>query len=197
MDLRFKLKEIPQNGAPQRHTRAVPAPLLAAVLDGPGGNGADPKQATCELEVDLFRDHEEVIVRGRLRGSLVLPCSRCVEPARFVIDTPVDAMFVRQGTPEPDLEDLPEEDVEALLATPDRFEHDGKAMDLEELVRETLIAELPISPRCMRGCLGLCPQCGANRNTPEGQACGHTGEAVDLPSPSTRLAGLANVKLSS
>jgi uncharacterized protein len=191
VELRFKIKEISQNGTPQRHTRAIPAPLIAAVLEG---TDADPTHAQCDLEVELFRDHEDVHVRGRLRGTLELPCARCVEPARVPIDVKLDAMYVREGSVDDEAEPA---DVEALLEEPDRFEHDGKEVVLDELVREALIAELPISCLCKPDCKGLCPQCGANQNTPEGRACGHAGtEGVSLER-SKPLAGLAKVKLSS
>ncbi len=37
-------------------------------------------------------------------------------------------------------------------------------IDLEPLVREYLLIELPISPVCSPGCKGLCPVCGVNLN---------------------------------
>ena len=42
-------------------------------------------------------------------------------------------------------------------------------LDLEPLVRDAVLLELPLAPLCREDCAGLCPQCGANRN--EG-ACG-------------------------
>jgi uncharacterized protein len=37
-------------------------------------------------------------------------------------------------------------------------------IDLEPLVREYLLIELPISPICREDCKGLCPVCGVNLN---------------------------------
>jgi len=186
VDLSFKIKEIPQAGAPQRLQRLLPAALISAALEGEEGDASASK---LRLEVELFRDHEDVIVRGRLRGHLVLACGRCVEPAQVNIDVPVDAMFTREGS---EVEEPA--DVEALLAAPDGFFHDGVVIKLDEAVREMLVAELPISPLCSPGCLGLCPVCGANRNTPEGQACGHVAPEPPPEGPGG-LAALANIKL--
>ncbi len=38
-------------------------------------------------------------------------------------------------------------------------------LDLNELLREQFYLALPMKPLCREGCLGLCPQCGADRNT--------------------------------
>jgi uncharacterized protein len=39
--------------------------------------------------------------------------------------------------------------------------HDGRRLDLREVVREGLLLELPITPVCREDCPGLCPRCGA------------------------------------
>ena len=36
--------------------------------------------------------------------------------------------------------------------------------DLEDLVHDAVLLELPIAPLCREGCRGLCPMCGINRN---------------------------------
>lgn len=200
MELVFKIKEIPEisasrpsahAGAPLRLSRVVPAAVLALALEG---EQADVAGSKVTLEVELFRDHEDVFVRGRLWGRLMLACSRCVEPARVALDVPIDAAFTRDGV----AVDAPldEIDVEALLAEPDSFAHDGLAIRLDEAVREMLVAELPLSPLCSPGCLGLCVRCGANQNTAEGRACGHREAEPDPDGPGA-LAALANIKISS
>ena len=37
-------------------------------------------------------------------------------------------------------------------------------IDLEPLARETVVLELPQAPLCREDCLGLCPDCGVDRN---------------------------------
>lgn len=207
MSLSFKIKEIPEisstrSGTPKRVVREVPQPVIAAALEGEAG---DPSASVASLEVELFRDHDEVMVRGKLHARLSLACGRCVEPAEVDVDVPVEAMFKREGAEEEAEEPA---DVEALMAAPDAFEHDGVTISLDELVREILVAEVPISPLCSPGCLGLCPTCGANRNTAEGKACGHSGAPEGAPRPDAEpspdgggskkgLKALANLKLSS
>ena len=185
MELRFKIKEIPADGAPLHVRRAVSPALLASVLEGTDGDAA---HAGVELEADLVREHDDVIVRGRLSGALELPCGRCVEPAKVPVDVAVDALFTRDGKEA----DVDPDDPDALLNAPDTFAHDGVSVSLDEPVRELLIAELPIAPLCATSCKGLCVVCGANLNT---EACGHTqADPLETGKP---LAGLANLKLPS
>ncbi len=42
-------------------------------------------------------------------------------------------------------------------------------IDLEPIVREYLLIEMPISPVCRAGCRGLCPVCGVNLNEVSGE----------------------------
>jgi uncharacterized protein len=37
-------------------------------------------------------------------------------------------------------------------------------LDLEPLAHDACILELPLAPLCRNDCLGLCPECGVNRN---------------------------------
>lgn len=58
------------------------------------------------------------------------------------------------------------------LATDDLdvFPYAGDAVDLEPLVREQFILAVPFAPLCKDDCLGLCPQCGIDKNV-ESCAC--------------------------
>jgi uncharacterized protein len=49
-------------------------------------------------------------------------------------------------------------------------------VDLSELIRQTLLVNLPLQPLCRAECAGLCPQCGKNLN--EGP-CDCPTETVD------------------
>ncbi|HWS47003.1 MAG TPA: DUF177 domain-containing protein, partial [Acidimicrobiia bacterium] len=41
---------------------------------------------------------------------------------------------------------------------------DDDVVDLEPLVRDALVLELPAVPLCRDDCRGLCPSCGIDRN---------------------------------
>jgi uncharacterized protein len=191
VDLVIKIKDIPAAGAPLSRRFAVPRSLVAEALTGTDGD-VDATQLECSI--DFTRDHDEVFGRGRLRGALVVPCSRCLEPARVPVDTALHLQFSHQAADE----DEAPVDGEDELAQPDLFRHDGNKISLEQPLREIIIAELPITALCKKDCLGLCARCGADRNTPEGRACGHSQDANAEPSATRRsLATLGDLKLPS
>ena len=59
---------------------------------------------------------------------------------------------------------------------------DGDEIELQELVRDTLLAAQPLSNICKPDCKGLCPVCGANLN--------HGDCGCDRFVPDPRLAAL-------
>ena len=40
----------------------------------------------------------------------------------------------------------------------------GDFADIEALIRDTMVSELPLQPLCEPDCRGLCSQCGENLN---------------------------------
>ncbi len=98
----------------------------------------------------------------QFKGTVTAPwdgdCRRCLGPAAGSLTVEVHELFER--APE-------SEDIYPLQA--DR-------LDLEPLARDALYLELPQAPLCMADCQGLCPECGADRNTVD---CGHTVDELD------------------
>lgn len=47
----------------------------------------------------------------------------------------------------------------------DLFSLDQERIDLTELIRESVWVDVPLRGLCKEGCLGLCPNCGENKNT--------------------------------
>ncbi|HEX4865395.1 MAG TPA: DUF177 domain-containing protein, partial [Acidimicrobiales bacterium] len=47
---------------------------------------------------------------------------------------------------------------------------EGEFLDLQPLVRDALLLELPLAPLCSDECRGICPTCGADLNA-GGCAC--------------------------
>jgi uncharacterized protein len=99
-----------------------------------------------------------VNVRGRVAAPWAGQCRRCLEDVGGLLEVGF-------------LETFEEEFVEG-----ETYPLVHGEIDLEQLVRETVMPELPQAPLCSEDCLGLCPECGANRN--EGP-CGHEGGPGD------------------
>jgi uncharacterized protein len=78
-----------------------------------------------------------------------IPCDRCAAQIERHYDFAFDHMLVRSLENEDD----------------DRFiEVKNDELDLDELVREDILLELPTKFLCRENCKGLCPVCGKNLN---------------------------------
>jgi uncharacterized protein len=140
---------------------------------GDDGSEAYRIAAPVVLEFDLQKDKSRFRVVGRVQAELELPCSRCLEPYRMTVDAPLDLRYWPES----------ERDVEETHADQDVTTEDADAsyyrddtLDLGELLREQFYLAMPMKPLCREGCLGLCPQCGADRNT---SPCGCRAEWGD------------------
>jgi uncharacterized protein len=123
-------------------------PVTAAVrLAGLHGTAAEILQASpVEVDLVLERVPEGIVVRGTLSADWAAACSRCLEPVTGRVSVHVDELF----------EAIPLEGETYLL--------EEDVIDLEPMVRDALLLELPLAPLCRDDCAGLCPTCGANRN---------------------------------
>ena len=136
---------------------------VSGALKNPGQSYPfQAETAISELEVqgDPLR-FENIVVKGECIGAedsvnVVAEitavahacCSRCLEPMTLPITATVNENFVR--TPDPE--------------DPDQYELLGHQIDLDPLVKDALLLEIPIRFLCSEDCKGLCPVCGVNRN---------------------------------
>jgi len=87
-----------------------------------------------------------LLASGTISAPWRAECTRCLGPAQGRIDFEYRELFER----------VPR-DGESY-----RLGHDS--IDMEPLVREQVLLELPLVPLCTADCQGLCPTCGADRN---------------------------------
>jgi uncharacterized protein len=104
-------------------------------------------------------DRGRVIVTGKLSGHLQLECDRCLRP----LDSAVNAKFSREYATAADYEaqhavELSEDDLNLAV-------FDGSVIDVDSLVREELLLAAPDQILCQQNCKGICPSCGADRNS--------------------------------
>jgi uncharacterized protein len=118
------------------------------------------------------------LLRGTLRGELLAPCARCLEPALVTVDAPIAASFVEASSPEGE----PEEAQDDAIA----IEHG--TIDLGRPIRDEILLAIPMSPVCRADCAGICPGCGRNRNLTPCDCASHTPA-------SSKLGALAKMKL--
>ncbi len=109
-----------------------------------------PAGAELALDLQLEGVAEGVLVTASVSGPLAGECARCLEPFTASLKVRFQELFVRAGEPEADDPDG---------ADSYRLEVGG-LLDLEPALRDAIVLELPLSPRCEDGCQGLCAECG-------------------------------------
>ena len=105
------------------------------------------------------RTPQGLLSQGNFEATTELECVRCLDP----FSQPLKWSFT----------DLYAFDRRSLSESNLLVPEDGQ-IDLEPLLREYALLEIPISPVCRPDCKGLCPVCGANLNKTD---CGHRPEA--------------------
>ncbi len=85
-------------------------------------------------------------VKGTVRAPWEGTCRRCLGKASGELEVTVEEICT----------DDPEAD--------DGYGIEGDFLDLEPIVHDACILELPLAPLCREDCRGLCPVCGVNRN---------------------------------
>ena len=92
-------------------------------------------------------------VEGIARLSLAMPCARCLEPVAVPFDLEINQDL--------DLNQTEEERVEALDEQP---YISGYNLDVDQLVINELLLNLPMKVLCKEDCKGICNQCGMDLN---------------------------------
>jgi uncharacterized protein len=112
------------------------------------------------IALDLLMESvvEGVLVTGTAQVKLAGSCARCLEQIESE-----DSVVIQELYCYPDRE----------LDDPDASRLEGDLVDLEPLLRDVVVIDLPFNPKCRPDCAGLCPRCGANLNSDPG----HTHDA--------------------
>lgn len=128
------------------------------------------------------------LFQGRVSGVFVHPCDRCLENAELPFDLELAWPF-EEGPPaallDGDLAGSQMQDVDGDVL----YTYQGHQIDLAPYVWEEVALAMPVKYICSEECAGLCPHCGANRNT---GAC-RCEEDAGEPGTHSGLAGLAGL----
>jgi uncharacterized protein len=136
--------------------------------------------APVQVRGRLTKVMEQVYFHGSICGTVVAPCSRCLESVDDGFDVEVRGVFLPSGSPRLS-------DDEAVVTDDlDVYSHDGSRINLYPLVRDQVVMAFPVQTLCREDCAGLCQACGANLNE---QPC-----ACEIESGDPRFAVLKQLK---
>ena len=141
-----------------RQPGAVRRVHVSGHLPNLGGSAASAEgDVEAELTLESVPGHT-IVAHGTVRAAWTGECRRCLGAAAGDVTSEVREIF----EPGSDGEET--------------YPVKGDEIDVEPLVRDAVLLELPLAPLCREACQGLCPACGANRND---VACGHEPDTRD------------------
>ncbi len=123
-----------------------------------GATQTEPLTATGVAEL-LPHTGGEIRVKGRVTTVMDAECDRCLGRATFPIDAPFDLFYKPAETVTAEEEEVAIDEGEAEMGF---YEMPG--LQLEEILREQVLLQLPMQRVCSETCKGICPVCGMNRN---------------------------------
>jgi uncharacterized protein len=110
----------------------------------------------------IGRTPQGLIVQGNFSGDTMLQCVRCLTEYQQHLEWEFTELYAFKQ----------ENVTESELLVPE-----DAHIDLQPLVREFALLEIPLKPLCREECLGLCIECGQNLNEKD---CGHR-EEIESP----------------
>ena len=125
-------------------TAPAPADLGIEVLRVPEGS-------PIEFDVRLEAVMEGVLVTGTARAELAGECARCLADIHDEVVGDFQELFVYVDKGVTGNEE--DDDIRRL---------EGDQLDLEPLLRDSVVLALPFQPLCQDDCPGLCVECGAS-----------------------------------
>lgn len=99
---------------------------------------------------------------GTISTQAELECSRCANNYAEPLEVEVDELFLPKGSPELEPSSS-KEDVEAASLCV--FAYECGQLELDEVLRQNILASLPFCPLCKEDCKGVCAGCGVDLNT--------------------------------
>lgn len=126
-----------------------------------------------------------LVIQGKVNVTVRSECPRCLQPVESRVDAVVDEEFTVEESRVTGRADDDEGFQDPSLGA---MWESGFMLNLTELLRQSLVLSMVSEPLCREDCLGICPQCGANRNEASCDC------EPPLDSPFAALAGLMKDK---
>ena len=131
--------------------------LVQRTAEAPADLGNDvigvPQGSPVELDLRLEAVGEGVLVTGTAEVGIAGQCVRCLVELTDSSVVDFQELYVYPGNESDDADT--EDEIRHLV---------DDLLDLEPVLRDAVVLELPFQPLCRPDCEGLCPDCGADLN---------------------------------
>ncbi len=119
----------------------------------------DLKSGPLEIHCEVSKLGDVISAKGWVSGWLILNCDRCLKN----FENPFKSFFDIYYRQRSEFQLRPGE----VDGGPDEAEtvfFEGDVLDVADEIRQTILLSVPMRALCREDCLGLCPQCGCDRN---------------------------------
>ena len=100
------------------------------------------REQELQIELRLESVHEGILATAEVSTVIALTCSRCLDEINLDFEVDFQELFAYSSSSD-----------DELLVKNDQI-------DLEQVVIDSVISNLPFQPLCSPDCLGLCSECG-------------------------------------
>jgi uncharacterized protein len=111
--------------------------------------------------IKIDRKDSEVLVRGFADVVIEQQCSRCLKVFNVDLRVNIDTVY------RPSQEINVEEHYELKSDEMETGFYKNDVIELDDLLKEQFMLNLPMKPLCFEQCKGLCPKCGTDLNISE------------------------------
>ncbi len=143
----------------------LPPDWLAAELSDADLTAEKPGRAVARLS----RTGNAIVVRGKVKAELSMPCARCLKPTPLSVDTEMTLLLqpastgqgaahkVKSGNGKATTKKADDDEYEFTSEEADIDFYDGEVVVLDPFVREAILLEVPNFPLCSEDCPGIQP----------------------------------------
>lgn len=106
-----------------------------------------------QVKGKLYTVEGKAFIACQIQAQLKMNCSRCLKPAFYELNEKLNGELVREA--------LVQEDE---LEYDDIIFYQDDLLDLDKIVRETILMNVPFQMLCSEDCKGICIHCGSDLN---------------------------------
>jgi len=111
----------------------------------------------------VFTNAIEILtIKGETDTTVQLECARCLKPVETPLHVTLGEAFPIEDIREPGAKKENDLDTDFVVRSVIYLERGRPILDLDELLRQSILLELPPRVVCDEECPGLCPGCGVD-----------------------------------
>jgi len=103
-----------------------------------------------DVKGKMYVIDNKLYIHLTIKADMQVNCSRCLESFTYPFKSSVNAEFVHENLSDHQ-DDEPDEDI---------IYYKESTVDLDELIKENIIMNIPMKLVCDKNCQGLCSNCG-------------------------------------